>query len=245
MSAEGNDFSLTVLGSDGSYPGPGGACSGYLLHADGFSIWMDAGSGTLANLQRHIALGDLGGVVLSHSHPDHWSDIQGLYVAMRYFLGRRDVPVYSPAGIAELVHDPQDPTFVWNTIKDGMKARIGSFHWTWSQTDHPVETLGARVESQGRVLAYSADTGPGWPLSRLGPGVDLALVEASTTSDQAGSSIHLSAHQAGESAAEAHAERLVITHLTPQADREKAKAEASGGFGREVEVAAVGRTWLV
>jgi len=245
MRAEGDDFSVTVLGSDGSYPGPGGACSGYLLRADGFSVWMDAGPGTLANLQLHLRLEDLGAVVLSHSHPDHWSDMHGLYVAMRYFLGRLDVPVYSPAGIAELVHDPQDPTFVWNTIKDGMKAQIGPFQWTWSQTEHPVETLAARVEGQGRVLAYSADTGPGWPLSKLGLGVDLALVEASTTSDQVASPIHLSAHQAGESAAEAGARRLVITHFTPPVDRGKANAEASVGFGREVEIAATGRTWSV
>ena len=45
---------LTVLGCSGSYPGPGGAASGYLIEGDGTRIWLDAGSGTLANLQRHV-----------------------------------------------------------------------------------------------------------------------------------------------------------------------------------------------
>lgn len=29
--ANDGQFSMTVLGTDGSYPGPGGACSGYLF----------------------------------------------------------------------------------------------------------------------------------------------------------------------------------------------------------------------
>jgi len=72
---------LTVLGCSGSYPGPGGAASGYLVEADGTRIWLDAGSGTLANLQRHIGLDAVDAVVLSHEHPDHWADIEGFHIA--------------------------------------------------------------------------------------------------------------------------------------------------------------------
>ena len=95
------------------------------------------------------------------------------------------------------------------------RCRTGPFRWSWSETAHPVETLAARVEAGGRALGYSADTGPAWPLSKLGDGLHLALVEASTTSDQASSWLHLSAREAGEVAATAGAERLVIS-LTPQ-----------------------------
>ncbi len=70
---------VTVLGTSGSYPGPGSACSGYLLRHQGFNLWLDAGPGTMANLQTHIGLADVDAVVLSHEHPDHWSDIDGFY----------------------------------------------------------------------------------------------------------------------------------------------------------------------
>lgn len=239
-------FSLTVLGADGSYPGPGGACSGYLLRVDGFSVWMDAGTGTLANLQLHMPLAQLDAVVVSHSHPDHWADLEGLYVAMRYFLGREGVPVYAPIGLRELMNGEKvDGTFDWRVIKDGMSADLGPLRWTWSQTAHPVETLAARVTAQGRSLGYSADTGPGWRFSNLGRGVNLALIEASATSEAEASSLHLNASQAGLAAKQAGAEQLVITHLSPPVDRERARQEASTAFGKVAEVAVAGETWLI
>lgn len=240
------ELSVTVLGSDGSYPAPGGACSGYLLKADGFSIWMDAGPGTMANLQLHVPLEELGAVVISHGHPDHWSDLEGLYVAMRYFFGRRGLPIYAPAGLRELmVGEVPDGTFDWRTVAEGDSANIGPARWSWSRTDHPVETLGARVEAGGRVLAYSADTGTGWSIEKLGGPVSLALLEATMKVEAEGLLQHLSARQAGVMARQAGAEKLLITHLAPDIDRALAKSQAEEGFGGPVEVAEVGKTWVV
>jgi ribonuclease BN (tRNA processing enzyme) len=245
-SGDGRSFSLTVLGSDGSYPGPGGACSGYLLRSEGFVTWMDAGPGTMANLQLHIPLAGLDAVVVSHSHPDHWSDLEGLYVAMRYFLERRGLPIYAPEGLRDLMRgENRDGTLDWRVIGDGDSAQVGPAKWTWSRTDHPVETLAARVEVGGRALGYSADTGPGWRLSALGESVQLALVEACLTLEAEGVMQHLSARQAGAMAADAGAERLVITHLAPPIDRAVARREAAAAFGGPVEVAEVGETWAI
>ena len=243
---DGNRFSLTVLGTDGSYPGPGGACSGYLLQSGGFATWMDAGPGTMANLQLHIPLERLDAVVISHSHPDHWSDLEGLYIAMRYFLERQDFPIYAPAGLRDLMRgENRDGTFDWRVINDGDSAEIGPAKWSWSQTDHPVETLASRVEVGGRALGYSADTGPAWQFGELGEGVQLALVEACLTSAAEGSMQHLSARQAGATAASAKAQRLVITHLAPPIDRALARQEATAAFGAPVDVAEVGKTWAI
>jgi ribonuclease BN (tRNA processing enzyme) len=240
------DFSLTVLGTDGSYPGPGGCNSGYLLQAGEFATWMDTGPGTMANLQLHLPLSRLDAVVVSHAHPDHWSDLEGLYVAMRYFLGRKGLPIYAPEGLRDLmVGEKPDGTFDWRVIADGETAHVGPARWNWSRTDHPVETLASRVEVGGRALAYSADTGPAWELSSLGEGIQLALVEATMTWQEEGSVQHLSARQAGRTAARAGAERLLITHFAPPIDRQVALAEATAAFGGPVEVAEVGKTWTV
>jgi ribonuclease BN (tRNA processing enzyme) len=240
------DFSLTVLGTDGSYPGPGGCNSGYLLQAGEFATWMDTGPGTMANLQLHLPLSRLDAVVVSHAHPDHWSDLEGLYVAMRYFLGRKGLPIYAPEGLRDLmVGEKPDGTFDWRVIADGETAQVGPARWNWSRTDHPVETLASKVEVGGRALAYSADTGPAWELSSLGEGIQLALVEATMTVEEEGTLQHLSARQAGRTAASAGAERLLITHFAPPIDRAVALAEATASFGGPVEVAEVGKTWKV
>ncbi len=191
-------------------------------------------------------LASIDAVVVSHSHPDHWSDLEGLYVAMRYFLERRGLPIYAPEGLRDLMRgENRDGTLDWRVIGDGDSAQVGPAKWTWSQTDHPVETLASRVEVGGRALGYSADTGPAWQLSALGEGVQLALVEACLTLEAEGVMQHLSARQAGAMAADAGAERLVITHLAPPIDRAVAQREAAAAFGGPVDVAEVGETWAI
>src|SRR5207302_5737560 len=102
-------LTVTVLGCCGSYPGPDAACSGYLVDDGATRIWLDAGSGSMANLQHHIALTDVDAVVLSHEHPDHWTDLEGFQVAARWRLERTDVPVYAPEGLRRRTYDPDMP----------------------------------------------------------------------------------------------------------------------------------------
>jgi ribonuclease BN (tRNA processing enzyme) len=234
-------FTVTVLGCNGSFPGPGGACSGYLLACDDTRVWLDCGSGTLANLQRHVAMEDVTAVVISHQHPDHWTDLEHFGVACRWALGRTGVPVYAPGGLRELTRiGSAADVFDWHDMVDGDQVTIGALRLSFSQTDHPVTTLAARIEGAGRSLGYSADSGPAWELASLGSGLDAALCEATFLSDREGSVQHLSARQAGRTACDAGANRLIITHLTPGVDPEAARAEAASAYGGDVAVAAIG-----
>lgn len=229
-------MTLTVLGCSGSYPGPGQAASGYLVRSDTTSIWLDAGSGTLANLQRHIDPAALDAVVITHEHPDHWVDLTGYYVACKYYLERPAVPVYAPAGLRERTYYNDEP-LVWHTVGDADRREIGDISLTFSRTDHPPETLAVRLDAGGRSLGYSADTSPAWSLEALGSGLDLALCEATYLEDMEGRGQHMSARQAGVSARAAGAGRLVLTHLQPGTDRQASRAEGAAAFGGEVEVA--------
>ena len=85
---ESGDLTVTVLGCDGSYPGPGGACSGYLVTCDGTNLWIDCGPGTLAAIQMHLRIEEIDAVLITHEHPDHWSDLQHLGVACRWMVQR-------------------------------------------------------------------------------------------------------------------------------------------------------------
>jgi ribonuclease BN (tRNA processing enzyme) len=232
-------LTLTVLGSSGTYAGPGLACSGYLVESDGTSVWVDTGPGTLGLLQQHVTLADLDAVVVTHHHPDHWLDLPVLRNALKYVVGRESLPVYGTAGtlrLAEQVIDRIPPTFAWTTVTDGDIFTVGSMTFTCSRTDHPVETLALRVDSGGRSLAYSSDTADGWSVASLGAGIDLFLCEASLADEEAGS-VHLTAQQAGAMAAAGGVARLVVTHVVPGVDPERQRDTAAAAFGRPVELA--------
>jgi ribonuclease BN (tRNA processing enzyme) len=207
---------------------------------------LDAGTGTLANLQRYVAIEEVDAVVISHQHPDHWTDLEHFGVACRWILDRTGVPVFAPAGLSELTRIGRAAdVFEWHVIGDGDQVMIGALRFSFSRTDHPVTTLAARIEGAGRSLGYSADSGPAWGLPALGPGLDLALCEATFLSDKEGTVQHLSARQAGLTARAAGVDRLVITHLTPRLDPVAARAEAAAAYRGEVVVAAVGDQYEV
>ena len=232
-------LSLTVLGCSGSYPGPGSACSGYLVGDGSTLVWLDAGSGTLANLQRHVGFDAVDAVVLSHEHPDHWSDLEGFQIALQYAAPREGVPVFAPTGLRDRTYQDPEPSFAWHEVADGDRVSIGSLELTFSRTDHGPETLAVRLEGGGRSMAYSADTGPCGSFASLGTDVDLALCEATVAPEQEGKTQHLSGRQAGEAARAGRARRLLLTHLLPTVDADQSRRDAEQAFGGLVEVAAL------
>jgi ribonuclease BN (tRNA processing enzyme) len=238
-------LSVTVLGCSGSYPGPGGACSGYLVDDGTTKIWLDAGPGTLANLQRHVGLGELDAIVLSHEHPDHWSDLEGWAIVCQHVLERTGFPVYAPAGLRDHTYKPDSPSFAWHEIAGGRTTDVGSMRFTFSRTDHGPETLAMRIEAGGRSLGYSADTGPAWSLGALGPGLDLVLCEATVPIEEEDKMQHLSARQAGAQGKAAGAGRLVLTHLWATLDPGEAQRRGTEAFGAPVAVATTGARYDV
>src|SRR3954470_19643932 len=98
-------MSLTVLGAGTPYPRPGRACSGYLVRAGQTQVWVDAGPGTLANLQRYTAPTELSAIWLSHMHADHSADLLPATYALALADRRAPapIPVYGPPGWAQCV----------------------------------------------------------------------------------------------------------------------------------------------
>jgi ribonuclease BN (tRNA processing enzyme) len=242
-------ITLTVLGCDGSYNGPGGAASGYLVRSwrSGTSVWLDSGAGTFANLQRFCDPLSLSAVVLSHEHVDHFSDIENLITAARWVLPfRRDpIPVFASSGIRERLQQDPDDVLDWHEVGDGDGVKVGDLQLSFSRTDHPPVTHAVRVAAPGRALGYSADSGPGWSLASLGTDLDLALCEATYTDEFDGTAGHMTARQAGATGKAASVRRLVVTHRWPTISAAAIYAGASETFGGPVEQASVGHGYSI
>jgi len=248
---------LTVVGCSGSFPGPGSPASCYLVEADGFRMLLDIGNGAVGAMQRHLEVRDLDAVLVSHLHPDHCIDLLALYVARTYDPRRsyRSLPVHVPAGGAEhfarAYGKAEDPglvsAFDFHEWSAGAH-QVGPFTVTVARMAHPVETWGMRVEHDGRVLTYSADTGPCDNLVTLARDADLALFESSFEADRdthAPEALHLTGGEAGEAARLAGARRLVLTHLPPWNDPEVSRRAGEAAFAAPVELARQGAAYDV
>jgi ribonuclease BN (tRNA processing enzyme) len=191
-----------------------------LIDQEDTLVWVDAGPGTFAALQSVASPHDVDAVVITHIHGDHCLDLFPLFNLFR--LGprpRRGLRVFAPEGAAEHLagfvragpdHDFYS-VFAFHTVARGDEVVLGGLTMRFGESAHPVPTLALRIESEGRAVTYSSDTGPGGDLPELASGSTVLLVE-----------------------------RLIVTHLAPTLDPAVSITEAGAVFGGPVEWAAPG-----
>ncbi|TQN30820.1 ribonuclease BN (tRNA processing enzyme) [Haloactinospora alba] len=247
------DVRLTIIGSSGSFPGPGNPASCYLVEAGGFRLLLDLGNGALGALQHYTDIYRIDAVYLSHLHTDHCVDLCSYWVARTYPPGGRKprIPVYGPSGVADRMAeiyglDP-DPgmteTFEFRELAPG-PVRIGPISARVDQVNHPVEAFGIRLEHAGSTLTYTGDTGCSEELLHLARDTDLFLCEASFHDHrQHPKDMHLTGSEAGEHARRAGARRLLLTHLVPWNDDACTLTEARSAFAGPVELARPGAVY--
>src|SRR6266516_1340357 len=246
---------LSVLGSHGTWPGTGGECSGYLVTSGSFHLWLDAGTGTFARLQEHVAPGDIDAVLITHGHADHFLDVIPAFYARHYGdLGQAGLPFYSPAGFMDLAallvsengRNVMAEAYAFDQMEAGRVVEVGPFRVTSFEMTHiGVYSLGYRIQAEGHTLAYTGDTGPCEEAIELARGADLFLCEATYQDPMDHTFFHLSAEQAAEHAARADVRRLVLTHLTPALDPGVSLEQAAGLFAGPIDVATRDAVWEV
>jgi ribonuclease BN (tRNA processing enzyme) len=248
----------TVIGCSGSYPGPDSAASCYLVEHDDaegrtWRILLDLGNGALGTLQRYADPLAIDGVFLSHLHADHCIDLCSYHVLRRYHPdgAQPKIPVWGPAGTADRMaraYDlPADPgmhtEFDFRVYPAGGFS-LGPFALEAIEVVHPVPAYALRISAGGRVLAYSGDCGPCDGLLRVAADADLLLAEAAFCDGEDNPvDLHLTGREAGEYAARAGVSSLVLTHIPPWHDKQRAYDEAKAVWDGPLDLAVVGAVY--
>lgn len=223
---------FTILGSGTGVPRVERASPGYWLRLEtGQSVLFDTGPGALRQL---AAAGgqpdDVDGLVFSHYHPDHISDLVHFLFVARFHRGGRRCPLWiaGPLGFQDFydrlldVHGAfiRPTTFPLEIQEMSSGRRPGpGFTLQAAPTVHMEGSLAFRVDTAGgRSLVYSGDTEYAPSLVELARGAEVLVCECSF-SDESPSPGHCTPALVGRMAAEAGVGQVVLTHLYPEADR--------------------------
>src|SRR3954451_19790474 len=262
---------VTVLGKSPSWQDAGGACSGYLVEEAGTTLLLDCGNGVFGKLRRHVDYVDVDAVVLSHLHADHFLDLVPYAYALVYAPRQQPVPVhtwpgtatparprlYAPAGARETFRrvvgawgseDLIEKAFDLQEYEPDDELTVGSLRARFCEVPHFVHTCAVELRSSngGGRMVYGADSAPTEKLVRFADGADLLIVEGTLPRpEREGPRGHLTPAEAGEHAARARAERLVITHVSDELGDDWALEQARSGYSGEVEIARQGAVYDV
>lgn len=217
---------LHVIGCHGPYPCAGGATSGYLVEHEDQALLVDCGAGVLGRLMQLWDPAELSGILLSHLHFDHASDL----LVLSYYLEKRGktLPVYVPpedqSPLRQLLCAPAFQVIPYPEALSLAGLDIASY-----PVRHPVPCRALRLTDGRRVFAYTGDTNDCAGLADFVRGADVLLADSAFLSAEWRDALpHMSAAGAARLAREAGVGRLYLTHLpvthAPEALAEEAQA---------------------
>jgi len=176
---------VTLLGTGVGIPQPGRSQSALLVE-DEQKLLFDCGAGTLLRLtEAGVNMQDIDTVVLTHLHLDHASDLLALANA-RYLMKLPGLNVYGPVGTEHYfrtMHSAypylEKMEVSVQELLPGETFSLKGFEISSAEAKHSVTSLGYRIESGSKVVAYSGDTEPSPEIAALAEGADLLIHECS------------------------------------------------------------------
>jgi ribonuclease BN (tRNA processing enzyme) len=218
-------------------------CSGYLIDNH---FLFDCGPGIWKALNKNdIPLAQITHIFFTHFHVDHTSDIGPLLLNRLLISDLKEVPlnILGAPGLPEwydnlkklLGHWSEDVNVILTEIDD-QPYQTDSYSIIARPTDHTENSVCYRVEKAGTSLFYSGDTGYNNNVIALADRCHLAVIEASN-SNETHIEEHLTPALAGKIAAKANVQKLVLTHLYPEARAEDPIGKASSEFSGKIIIA--------
>lgn len=234
---------MTLLGTANAFFGAGRAQSAVLVE-DHLGRWLlECGVTTPYLLKRHgIDSGSIELAVTSHLHGDHFAGLALLLLAAREEEGRTSpLNLVGPPQLGPRVRDllralyaesnPDQWPFPlqYHSLAPGssivvLGRTIRSFA---AHHMHDGTAMCLRIESQGKVIAFSGDTGPLAPLAEVSDNADLFICECTLAeAPPLADARHLTVADIARLRPGWNSRRVVLTHLS--AESRRAAAALSG-----------------
>lgn len=248
---------FTFLGTSGAVPSAERDNTSLVFVTDGAAVLVDCGGSPIQKLRRAgVDPMAVTHVVVTHLHVDHSYGLPSLVQGLR-LLGRADPlavvtrPEHvEPLGaLLEIFRIRARPgMFRVDVVPISLEPGAIAFETgavrvrTAPNTHGEMPNFALRVERRDRsgVVTYSSDTTPCDAVVELARGGHTLVHEATMPArDRERRPTHTAADDAGDIAARAGVERLILTHVAPEhhADLEGLAAEARKRFRGEVVVA--------
>jgi len=240
---------VVILGTAAAVPSEEHANTYMAVEGEEGFFLIDCSDSPLVRLRRaKLAPERLRGLIITHFHPDHVFGVPILLMNI-WLLGRTaPLPVYGLRDSTERFKAMMD-LFRWEewpglfpVTEHAVSEETGAlvldneeFRITSAPVEHLVPTMALRIENRrsGGVLTYSSDTSPCSSVVTLAQGADILIHEAARNTLG-----HSSAAQAGKTARQAGAGRLVLIHYRPAPRHyDHWLEEATTAFGGPVELA--------
>ncbi len=220
---------LIIIGSGTGVPSLFRASPAILIKTKNTYILMDTGPGTLRQLLRvnvHFSKIDI--ILYTHLHPDHVTDlVHFLFAAKNEPQFRCDKPVliFGPRGFLDFYERLKMAYGEWVVLPEekAILSEISPYKKTTKNdilihafpTFHTENSQGYRIETDGKVLAYSGDAAETDALISLAKDADIFICEASFPKE---TPYHLTPGIAGKIAKESDCKCLILNHLYPECD---------------------------
>ena len=248
---------ITVLGKSPAWQDAGGACSGYLVEADGARLLLDCGNGVFAKLRAACDFTTVHTVVISHLHADHFFDLIPYAYALAYSEQARAAgtrpALYAPPGAREVFRrvtgawdaEPLiEEAFDLHEYDPAAELDLGALRVRFHEVPHFIRTHAVQIRDASGSFTFGADCSPNEAVVEFARDTDLLMLEATIERpEENGHRGHLTAAEAGEHGQRSGARRLVLTHISADLDGARACAEAERTFGGPVELAREGAVY--
>jgi ribonuclease BN (tRNA processing enzyme) len=200
------------------------------FHVTGNNInfLIDCGASSLPALKRlNIARNDIDLILITHFHGDHFAGLPFLLLDAQFGRRSRPLVIAGPEGIETRLPQAMEVMFEHSsrtkqkfdlsivTLQPQQPHRFGAVNVTPYSVVHGESGgpfLGYRIEAEGRVIAYSADTEWTETLIPLARNADLFIAEAYTYDKIVKNHLSLSTLEAH--LPEIAPKRLILTHMS-------------------------------
>jgi len=215
---------LTIIGSGSCVPTlfRGSPCN--FLKIGKTNILVDCGPGAIRQLEKVcIDYKEIDAVFITHFHTDHISDLNALIQALQWtpgFTRTKDLIIIGPVGIKQFYSEVILPmskkpeTFSVKIKEIKNKISFKEYDVFCCKTNHNDVSIAYKFKENNKTLVISGDTGFDETFISFCKQCDVLLLECSFSNNNKTKG-HLTPQECGTIAKQAHAQKLILTHLYP------------------------------